>query len=141
MQVNHIGYAVQDLNKAVEAFLRLGYRVCRAETEDPSRNVKICFLSDPNGVKIELIAPLNGARENLNVNANSPVDSWMQKNGNSPYHICYDSEDIASDIVALKRQGYLLVTPPLSAPAMNGRRAVFMYGKNAGLIELVEKEK
>ena len=132
MQVNHIGYAVQDLNRAVKSFLCLGYRVCRAETEDPSRNVKICFLSDPNGVRVKLIAPLN---------KNSPVDSWLQKNGNSPYHICYDSDDIASDIVALKRQGYLLVTHPLPAPAMDDRRVAFMYGKGVGLIELVEKEK
>ena len=140
MQVNHIGYAVQDLNKAVESFLSLGYRVCRAETEDPSRNVKICFLSDPNGVTVELIAPLD-KNLNKNLNKNSPVDSWLQKNGNSPYHICYDSEDIASDIVALKRQGYLLVTRPLPAPAMDDRRVAFMYGKNVGLIELMEKEK
>jgi methylmalonyl-CoA/ethylmalonyl-CoA epimerase len=62
----------------------------------------------------------------------------LQKNGNSPYHICYDSEDIASDIAALKKQGYLLVTRPLPAPAMDGRPAAFMYGKNVGLIELVE---
>ncbi|MDR2178729.1 MAG: VOC family protein [Synergistaceae bacterium] len=132
MRINHIGYAVQDLEKAVESFLRLGYRICRAATEDRSRNVKICFLSDPSGVMIELIAPLNG---------NSPVDSWLQKNGNSPYHICYDSEDIASDVAALKKQGYLLMTRPLPASAMDGRSVVFMYGKNVGLIELVEKEK
>jgi methylmalonyl-CoA/ethylmalonyl-CoA epimerase len=118
--------------------------MCQGETEDRSRNVKICFLSDPNGVTVELIAPLN-TNENANPNGdplkNSPVVSWLQKNGNSPYHICYDSEDILSDIVALKAQGYLLVTRPLPASALGGRRVAFLYGKYVGLIELVEQEK
>jgi methylmalonyl-CoA/ethylmalonyl-CoA epimerase len=152
MRVNHIGYAVQDLGKATESFLRLGYRLCRAETEDRSRNVKICFLSDPAGVTVELIAPLDkdlnkdlnedlSEKLNENPNENSPIVPWLQKNGNSPYHICYDSEDIATDIAALKKQGYLQVTRPLPAPALDGRQAAFLYGKHVGLIELVEKER
>ncbi|MDR2137322.1 MAG: VOC family protein [Synergistaceae bacterium] len=141
LRVNHIGYAVEDLSKATESFLRLGYRVCRGETEDRPRNVKICFLSDPGGVKVELIAPIVPSNLNEDSNKDSPIASWLQKNGNSPYHICYDSEDIALDIAALKKQGYLLVTRPLPAPAMDGRLVAFMYGKNVGLIELAEKAK
>jgi methylmalonyl-CoA/ethylmalonyl-CoA epimerase len=140
MRVNHIGYAVQDLSKATESFLRLGYRMRQEETEDRSRNVKISFLSDPNGVMVELIAPLN-ANPNGDPFENSPVGSWLQKNGNSPYHICYDSEDILADIAALKEQGYLLVTRPLPASALGGKQVAFLYGKYVGLIELVEKEK
>jgi methylmalonyl-CoA/ethylmalonyl-CoA epimerase len=132
MRINHIGYAVQDLNAAVSSFLKLGYRVCRTEVEDHARNVRICFLQDPGGMKVELIAPLNET---------SPVSVWLQKNGSSPYHICYESEDLISDIATLRRSGFILVEPPLSAPAMDCRQAAFLYGKNTGLIELVENDK
>ena len=132
MRVDHVGYAVHDIESATPSFLSLGYRLCEAETEDRERGVKILFLSDTGGTKIELIAPLG---------ENSPVSAWLKKNGNSPYHICYESDNIAADVAELKKKGFISVEPPLPALALSGRQVAFLYGKHTGLIELVETDK
>ena len=132
MRIDHVGYAVHDIETATPSFLSLGYRLCEAETEDRERGVKILFLSNPGGAKIELVAPLG---------ENSPVSAWLKKNGNSPYHICYESDNIAADVVELKNKGFISVKPPLPAPALRGRQVAFLYGKHTGLIELAETDK
>ncbi len=129
MRIDHIGYAVQDLRGAAAAFLDMGYRPCGEAIEDRERNVGIRFLCDPAGVRVELIAPLG---------EESPVSAWLRKNGNSPYHICYESENIAEDVARLRKKGFMVVQPPLPAPAMADRKVCFMYNGNTGLIELVE---
>jgi methylmalonyl-CoA/ethylmalonyl-CoA epimerase len=104
-------------------------------TEDHARRVELCFLSDPSGTKIELVAPLgeNGKSDNKN----SPVSAWLEKNGPSPYHIAYASGDVPADAANLRKKGFLLVEPPSPALAFGGRPVAFLYGKTVGLIELV----
>jgi methylmalonyl-CoA/ethylmalonyl-CoA epimerase len=132
MKIDHIGYAVTDLEKAAASFSVLGYAIresCGGKyVDDPSRRVRICFLSDPCGVKVELVAPFG---------EKSPVAAWLDKNGPSPYHIAYGSADIPADIANLKKMGFLLVEPPGPALVFGGRPVAFLYGKAAGLIELV----
>lgn len=129
MRIDHIGYAVQDLAAAAEKFEALGYRSWGEETEDPGRKVRIRFFSDPSGVMVELVAPLQ---------EDSPVMGWVRKNGNSPYHICYESEDLEREIAELRQKGFILVHPIAPAPAMGGRRVAFLYSAGTGLLELAE---
>ena len=132
MRIDHIGYAIQDLSADIGFFLNLGYRLYQEALEDHERGVKICFLTDPNGVKVELVAPMQEG---------SPIDAWLQKNGNSPYHICYESENLVEDIALLKEKGFMVLRSPQVAPAMNNRYVSFLYSRSSGLIELVEKER
>ena len=132
MHVDHVGYAVQEIESAVASFLSLGYCRCETEVEDRERGVRVLFLRDPGGVKIELIAPLD---------ENSPVSNWLQKNGNSPYHICYESDDLAVDIAELRKKSFIPLGSPSPALALEGRRVMFLYGKHTGLIELAETNK
>ena len=131
MRIDHIGYAVQDMLAGIDSFLNLGYRLHQEAVEDHERGVEICFVTDPNGVKVELIAPIQEG---------SPIDTWLQKNGNSPYHICYESENLAEDIALLKEKGFMVLHSPQAAPAMNNRYVSFLYSRSSGLIELVEKK-
>ena len=132
MRIDHIGYAIQDLSADIGFFLNLGYRLYQEALEDHERGVEICFLTDPNGVKVELVAPMQEG---------SPIDAWLQKNGNSPYHICYESENLVEDIALLKEKGFMVLRSPQVAPAMNNRYVSFLYSRSSGLIELVEKER
>ena len=129
MQIDHIGYAVQDLSVAVKSFSTLGYEILGEETLDDKRKVRILFMQDPKGTKVELIAPAG---------EDSPVTAWLQKNGNSPYHLCYETENFDGRITDLKNEGFLVVHPPLSAPALGERRVAFLYSRATGLIELLE---
>lgn len=129
MRLDHIGYAVRDLSEAAEKFQLLGYSSCGEATEDPEREVRIQFLSDLAGNRIELIAPLQEG---------APVSGWLKKNGNAPYHLCYECGDLDGKIAELRGKGFLLVHPASSAPAMEGRRVAFLYSAGTGLLELVE---
>ena len=59
MKLDHIGYAVKNMDKALSSFVALGYEVCGDETEDIERKVRIQFLIDADGSKVELISPLS----------------------------------------------------------------------------------
>ncbi len=94
MRVDHIGYAVKDIEKAKKAFTALGYTF--GETiDDSDRNVYLSFgtLDD---TCVELVAPAD--RSTL-----SPVDMQLGKLGPTPYHICYKSSNIEQDIADLER--------------------------------------
>ena len=56
MKVHHIGYLVKNIEKAEQAFLKLGYK---KETEiifDESRGINISFLIK-DAYRIELVSP------------------------------------------------------------------------------------
>lgn len=129
MKIDHIGYAVKKIDRAVADFEKLGYRF-EPLIEDADRNVAIVFGSK-DGYRIELVSPLNKKEE-------SPVDSYLGKVGSAPYHICYVSENLEADMVYLSQQGFRTVIPPAKAVAFGGKKVVFMMSLGMGLLELVQ---
>lgn len=131
MKVEHIGYAVKNIEKSMSVFQKMGY-VFGEVIDDTDRNIKIAF-GVMDGYKIELVAPLEKDKP-------SPVDAYVQKSGNTPYHICYESEDFEADVKQLEEQRFKIVIPPAPACAFGGRRVVFMNQLSMGLLEIVEAE-
>ena len=131
MQVDHIGYAVKQINKAIDYFMQLGFEF-GCVVDDQDRNIRIAFGSDGN-YRIELIQPLDKKKV-------SPVDIVLKKVGSSPYHICYKSFDLEKDIEQLVSKQFKVIIPPTPAVAFNGRRVVFLANLHVGLIEIVEGE-
>lgn len=128
MKVHHIGYAVRNIEDAFKKFQNLGYIRETEIISDEIRNVFIQFIIK-DGYRVELVAPLK---------ENSPVDKILKK-GNTPYHICYETNDICKTIEELSGSGYTSLGVPEKAPAIHNRRVVFLFSKDMGLIELVEK--
>ncbi len=129
MKINHIGYAVKRIDRAITAFQKLGYEFEPA-IDDKDRNVKLAFGSK-DGYRIELVAPLDKKQE-------SPVDQYLSNAVGTPYHICYESESLDAEIEELKAQGYKVVIEPRPAVAFGGQRVVFMMNIGFGLMEIVE---
>ena len=77
MNVDHIGYAVKNINQAKKAMEVLGY-LFEETIEDKERNIYIAF-GELDGYRIELVSPIS---------SNSPVDAHISKIGPTPYHIC-----------------------------------------------------
>lgn len=129
MEIDHIGYAVKNIEKSIDNFSNLGYKFGEI-IKDEKRHIYICFgtLGD---IRIELCAPFR--------NVPSPVDEWVKKNGCSPYHVCYISEHIEEDIQVLEQKRYKIIVPLEEACAFGGKRVVFMYNLSVGIIEIVEK--
>ncbi|MEZ3507820.1 MAG: VOC family protein [Lachnospiraceae bacterium] len=128
--VHHIGYLVKKIEKAKQTFLSLGYHIEQETVIDDLRKVKICFLIK-DGYRIELISP---------VSADSVVSGLMKKYKNSPYHICYETAGLEASIAALTADGFIVIDTPTPAPALGGRRVVFLTSASAGMIELLETE-
>lgn len=128
MRIDHIGYAVKNIDKAKKSMEVLGY-IFEETVEDKDRNIYIAF-GEMDGYRVELVAPIS---------AGSPVDMHLSKIGPTPYHICYKSNDIESDIERLQSNRFKVSIPLAPAIAFGNKRVVFMYSLSVGLIEIVEE--
>ena len=130
MKIDHIGYAVRRMDRAVESFQKLGFKFGEI-VNDIDRNVKISF-GEKDGYKIELVSPLDRSLE-------SPVDQYLGNAHGTPYHICYWSDNFDDEIEELKKQGFKIVIEPKKAIAFGGKCVVFLMNLSFGLMEIVEK--
>lgn len=127
LSVHHIGYLVKKIEKAIQTFLSLGYQIEHDTVYDDIRKVNICFLVK-DGYRIELVSPAS---------EDSVVSGLMKKYKNSPYHICYLTDDFDSAYAALTASGFLAIDTPTRAPALDGREVVFLTHADIGMIELI----
>ena len=126
---DHIGVAVPEIEPTAEIYKAAGYE----QTEpvyDPIQNVHICFLHKEGMPTVELLAPHDNT---------SPVQQTLDKMGVTPYHKCYEVDNLEVAIAELRKQRYIVVRKPEPAVAFNNRRVSFLYNKQVGLIEIVEK--
>ena len=129
MQVDHIGYVVKNIEKALIEFEKLGYEKCSTFFDDDKRNVKILFIKK-NDYTLELVEPKDES---------SDAYSYLKKLQNGPYHICYKVDNIDESIKNLVEEGYMVVKEKCEAIAFGNKNVCFLYKRSMGLIELVEK--
>jgi len=128
-QFHHIGYAVHNIESTAEYYTQAGWTLSDVQT-DEKQNAKIAFLSKENMPLIELIAP---------VNPSSPVVKTLEKMGVSTYHVCYEVIDVEAAVKELRKQKYIALFAPVEAIALGNKKICYLYNKNVGLIEIVEK--
>lgn len=127
-KLNHVAIAVEDIEEAL-AFWRdaLGLPLDHVE-EVPSQQAKVAFL--PVGEsEVELVQPT--ADE-------TGTARFLAKHGAGMYHLCFEVDDIAGMLAALKAKGVRLINEePLE---LEGRRMAFIHPKSASgvLVELYE---
>ena len=128
MKIHHIGYAVQDIKKASNIFLSLGFQASSEECLDECRKVNILFMKN-EGTTIELVAPAS---------PDSPVTKLLKREGPTPYHICYETADINATILELKKRGFIQLHQNVEiAPAIPGGKVIFLTSLSTGLVELL----
>ena len=130
MTFDHIGYAVDDIEKAKKTMTFLGWTFGDV-IEDEDRGVYLCF-GDMNGARVELVCPIKK-------DASSVIDAWLSKIGPTPYHICYEVDSLEESLAELRKQRFIMVKKPSQAVALENKRVCFLFNKDVGLIELVEK--
>ena len=128
MKPHHIGYLVKDIQESIMQMEFLGYQRISGIVYDEYRDIDICFLEN-NGYQLELIMPKS---------EQSIVAKYSKKIGVSPYHICYDVENIDQEMEKLRDQGYIPTAQKQKAPAIGNNDAVFLFHPDVGIIELVE---
>lgn len=125
---HHIGVATNSIEKTSLYYLDLGFLASEI-IFDPIQRCNIMFLSKVDHPSIELIEPFSDI---------SPVAKTLQKMGVSPYHFCYEVENIQDAIATMKKKKFISLSKPTIAIAMQNRLICFMYNKEVGLIELVQ---
>lgn len=127
---HHIGYAVKDIMETAQSYIKAGWKISEI-FDDTIQNTKIAFLERDQFPLIELVAPIDDR---------SPVVNTLKKSGITPYHVCYEVDDIESAIAELSEQHFLALFEPVPAIALNNRLICYLYSNTVGLIELVSKE-
>jgi len=127
---HHIGYVTDNIANTSAFYLEIGYE-STAVIEDEIQRVKICFLTKDGFPRIELVEPAD---------ENSSVNKIFKKTGVAPYHVCYEVDDINQaydDLVDIK--GFIPLFRPVEAIALENRLICYLYRKEVGFIELVNK--
>jgi methylmalonyl-CoA/ethylmalonyl-CoA epimerase len=128
---HHLGIATRNIEKTAKIYHELGY-VLAAINIEPSQNVKIGFLSKPGSPVFELVEPLN---------ADSPVSRIVESSGTTPYHICFEVEDIRKAIDELEGLRFRLLFEPTQTETMEPGLFCYLFSADTGLIELYEQAK
>ena len=130
MNFHHIGVATNNIDFTTKQYNIFGYKQSTELFLDPIQNVYILFLEKLNSPCIELVAP---------VNQDSPILNILNKNGTTPYHFCFEVDDIVNEVDKLKKLKFVMVSKIVPAVAFNNRLVCFLYNKESGLIELLNK--
>ncbi len=94
MKLDHIGYITDQMDDTKEGFVRLGY-VPESVVDFAAHKCKICFLHKEGETTVELVEPYE---DNKSLRK-------LLKNGVTPYHVCYEVEDIHKTISEMSGGG------------------------------------
>ncbi len=131
MKLDHIGYAVSDIKKTASHYVDAGWELSE-EYDEVAQNARIAFLTKQGFPTIELVAPGFGEKD--------PVSALLKKSGVSPYHMCYEVDDILQAMEALYEEGFVPLFMPVESVAMHGRQICYLTSLDVGTIEIVSKE-
>ena len=132
LSLDHIGYAVNDIEKTARHYVESGWDLSPIFDEE-SQNARIAFLTKEGFPKIELVAPGQHGKD--------PVSAILKKSGVSPYHLCYEVDDIGQAMESLYEEGFVPLFMPVESVAMQNRRICYFCSLEVGTIEIVEKKK
>lgn len=129
MKIHHFGYLTTSIENSLKEFSQLGYIKEDKLYLDKIRGIKIQFIRSASGELIELIESASDE---------SVVSGLLSNSTNKIYHICYFTSDIEKSIKNLKEMGFILISPPMPAIALNNSNVAFLFSRYAGIIELYE---
>ncbi len=126
-KIDHIGYLTGDISQTSKAFEILGYYTDNIVNDDIQKT-KICFLHKEGEVDIELVEPYE---------ENKTMQKMLTKRGVTPYHICYEVNDIDVEYNDLIAKNWTALFKPVEAPAFDNRKICYFWNSEIGFIELV----
>ncbi len=130
-RIDHVGFAVRDLDEAIEFYGRtFGMRVVHEEVNE-EQGVREAMLAVGVGdSRVQLLAPLR---------RDSPIARFLDRSGEGVQQVAYTVDDLDATCAALRSKGLrLLYDEPRRGTG--GSRINFLHPKDARgvLVELVE---
>lgn len=132
MKLHHIGYITGNIEETASAFEVLGYEA-QPLYDDPIQKCFICFLTrEECEPLIELVQPYED---------NRTMQKMLAKRGVSPYHVCYEVDDVQAIYDKLSNaEGWLPVFEPVEAVAFGNRKITYFMNAETGFVEFVNKK-
>jgi len=127
--VDHLGFAVRDIEEAVEFYSR-AFDVAEWERiEMPERNMAVA-VARVGETLLELIAPTSDA---------AAFAKFLRERGPGIHHVAYRVDDIVAALAEVKARGILLVDEQ-PRPGMHDTLTAFLHPKSTMgvLVELVQ---
>jgi len=124
MIINHIGYIVDSIDDFSKGLFDYDVVV---KKYDSIQKANLALFQYKN-VSIELIEP------------NSPDSfTWrfLQENGSSYHHLCYEVESIESALDFIKKSKMIKVFGPVPAVLFDGKSVLFAFSKNREVVEFL----
>lgn len=118
---HHIGLAVESIraiNPSCEDFI------------EKTQRVRLAFIF-LNGIRIELLEPWGD---------NSPIAKSLRV-GVKLLHLCYEVPDLEAALELCGSAGFHRISKPAPAPIFDNRRVVWVFSRQYGLFELVERNR
>lgn len=129
-KIDHIGWLTDNIEMTAKVFSVLGYSLSSEIVNDDTQRCRICFMSKPNEVRIELVEPYD---------ENKTMQRMLKKQGCGPYHTCHTVKDIDAAFEELVSKDFLPLFQPVAAPAFDGHRICYFFKAEIGYYEVVEE--
>lgn len=96
--------------------------------ENRTEGVAMAFV-DVHGVTVELLEPLDD---------DSPIARSVAQ-GRTLLHLCFEVDDLDDALVTARASGFLRISAPTVVPEWDDRRIAWVFSRDLGLVELVER--
>lgn len=129
LKVEHLGIAVQSLEKSVPLFEKLLNTACYKTETVASEKVNTAFFQKGE-TKIELLE---------STEADGVIAKFIERKGEGMHHIAFEVADITVEMKRLEAEGFQLLNPTPKKGADN-KLVWFLHPKNTNgvLIELCQ---
>ena len=130
-KIDHIGIAVQSIDKALSLFRDVLSLELGGTDEVPTQKVKVAFLK-VGETRFELLEPTQ---------EDSNIGKFLASKGEGIHHIALKVSDIEEALKHIKAKGVRLINEE-PVPGAHGTRISFLHpkGTHGMLLELVEKK-
>jgi len=119
MQIDHIGIAVSDLQKAIETYEKLLNTECYKQEKVEAQKVNTAFFRTGES-KVELLGATS---------EDSVIAKYIGKNGEGMHHVAFEVDDIHAEMKRLSEEGFTLLSDEPSKGA-DDKLVAFVHPKN-----------
>ena len=131
MFIDHICFAVRDLDKAIDHWQQaFGYHQYTDKVVNSRQRVRVVFLTKDDSLTVKLIEPLEDNRSLLD---------FVAKGGGF-HHLCFKCDDLDTTIDQLRANGLRMLVPPEPGEAFGNHDIAFMRARHGLNVEVIDTD-
>jgi methylmalonyl-CoA/ethylmalonyl-CoA epimerase len=126
MKFHHVGIACKNIEEETQHVSAIHGIIKKSPVVfDKEQNAELILLTLADGTHLELIS-------------GKQVETFLKKNI-TYYHLCFEVDDIHSEIERLLKENAIMISAPKPAPLFDNREVAFLH-VSYGIIELLSRK-